>query len=449
MTSAVDPECRGGETERRAAVRRKARAGGGRQFEVVIEELGGRGDGVAWRDGRPVFVPLALPGERLILRVTGERAGGLKAEIVELLEESKDRRAAPCPHFGPCGGCTVQHLAEERYLDWKHDQVPRALARRGLPTDGVRPLLRVPAGSRRRASLAARQQGEAVLLGFRERDSHRIVDIDHCLLLTPGLTALLPVLRRELAGLLPQGESAGLALCETDSGVDLLIESRQALGLEARERLAALGEACDLARLSWSAPGEEPEPVVQRRQPRVSFAGIPVTPPPGAFLQPSREGEALLTGLVLEALPAGSKAVADLFAGCGTFTFALAAERNVRAFEGDGPALDALEAAARLAGLHGRVGTERRDLARRPVSAGELEGIDALVFDPPRAGARDQCVEIAASALGAVVAVSCNPNTFARDARILVEGGFRLDWVAPVDQFPWSGHVELVASFRR
>ncbi len=418
-------------------------------MEVEIQELGGRGDGVAWQGRRPVFVPLALPGERLRVRVTGERAGGLKAEIVELISESPDRCPPPCPHFGPCGGCTVQHLEDERYVDWKRDQVLRALSRRGLPTDTVRTLSRVPDGTRRRATLAARRQGEAVLLGFRERESHRIVDLRHCLLLTPALTALLPTLRQWLGESLAPDETVGVALCETEAGVDLVIESRQPPDLAAREALAELAEACDLARLSWAAPGEEPEPVVQRRPPQVVFAGVAVTLPPGGFLQPSREGEDLLTRLVLEALPAEAMAVADLYAGCGTFTFALAAERSVRAFEGDGPALAALKSAARQAGLTGRVSAEQRDLARQPVSSEVLAEFDAVVFDPPRAGARDQSVEIATSSLGAAVAVSCNPNTFARDARILVEGGFRLEWVAPVDQFPWSGHVELVASFRR
>jgi 23S rRNA (uracil1939-C5)-methyltransferase len=430
-------------------MRRRSRPGGGRQAEVTIERLGGRGDGVAQLDGRPVFVPLALPGDRLRVRVTGERAGGYRAEVVELLAGGPGRVEPPCPHYGPCGGCALQHFDADLTASWKAAQVAQALARRGLPDAMLGPLVSVPPGRRRRASLAAFRDAEAVRLGFHARASHRVVDAPGCRLLTPGLMAVLPPLRVALAGILAPRERADVVLCETASGVDLLLVARRSPDLAARAALAELAEEADLARLSWAPPGGEPEPVARRRAPRIDFAGVAVEPPPGGFLQPSIEGEAALVRLVLDALPEAAARVLDLFAGCGAFSFPLAARARVHAVEGEPAALAALRKAARAAGLEGRVSAEGRDLARRPLAAAELAGFDCAVFDPPRSGARAQAEAFAASDLPAVIAVSCNPNTFARDARILVDGGFRLARVAPLDQFPWSGHVELVANFRR
>ena len=430
-------------------MRRKSRRGGGRQAEATIESLGGRGDGLARLDGRPVFVPLTVPGDRVRLRVTGEKAGGFKAEVIELLTPGPGRVAPPCPHYGPCGGCALQHLDAARSADWKRAQVTQALARRGLPDAPVRPLIVVPPGSRRRAALAAVRRRSELLLGFHERASHEVVDVTGCLLLTPGLLGLLPVVREGLAAVLREGQSAQLVLSETETGIDLLLRTRHDLDLAARQALAALAETADLARISWAEPDGVAEPVALRRPPRVTFGGVAVEPPPGGFLQPSLEGEGALTRLVLGSLPETAGRVLELYAGCGSFTFPLAGKARVHAVEGDQAALDALWAAARRANLAGRVGIEARDLARRPLEPSELAGFGCAVFDPPRAGAREQAERIARSDLPAAVAVSCNPNTFARDARILVDGGFTLAEVTPLDQFPWSGHVELVARFKR
>jgi 23S rRNA (uracil1939-C5)-methyltransferase len=430
-------------------MRRKSRRGGGRQAEATIEALGGRGDGLARLDGRPVFVPLTVPGDRVRLRVTGEKAGGFKAEVIELLTPGPGRIAPPCPHYGPCGGCALQHLDAARSADWKRAQVVQALARRGLPDAPVRSLIVVPPGSRRRAVLAAVRRRSELLLGFHERASHKVVDVAGCLLLTPGLLGLLPALREGLAAVLQESQSAQLVLSETETGADLLLRTRHDLDLAARQALAALAETADLARISWAAPDGVAEPIALRRPPRVIFGGVAVEPPPGGFLQPSVEGEGVLTRLVLGSLPETAGRVLELYAGCGSFTFPLAGKARVHAVEGDQAALDALWAAARRANLAGRVGIEARDLARQPLEPSELAGFDCAVFDPPRAGAREQAERIARSDLPAAVAVSCNPNTFARDARILVDGGFTLAEVTPLDQFPWSGHVELVARFKR
>lgn len=443
-------------------MRRRARKGGGRQLELTIGRLGGRGDGIAAPGpalpDRPVFVPYALPGERVRVKLTGEHAGGLKAELLELIEPGPGRVEPPCPHFGRCGGCSLQHLKEADYVDWKQGLVAGALARRGfdLKRDGIAvgALRRSVSNSRRRAALELAHKRSGLVLGFHERQSHALVDLTTCLLLRPTLLALFEPLRALGAELLGPGDLARLDLCETESGVDLLWRSATAPEREARERLSAFAEAQDLARLSWTpiSRGEAlPEPIVIRRPPQIVFSGVPVTLPPGGFLQPSVAGEADLVAEVTRLLGEARGPVADLYAGCGTFSFALAEApgRRVTAVEGDLASTEALGAAARAAGLGGRVTVERRDLAQRPLLPVELAPFEALVFDPPRMGARAQAAMIAESALTRVVAVSCNLNSFARDARILADGGFRLREITPVDQFPWSGHLELVALFER
>ncbi len=435
-------------------MRRRARRGGGRQVELVIEGLGARGDGFARLEGRLVFVPFTLAGDRVRVRLTGERSGDYKAEVLELLDPGPGRVEPPCPHFGTCGGCGLQQLSDAAYGAWKQDLVSQALAQRGLFDVPIAPLVPIAPGSRRRATLAAALAGGRVILGFLGRESHQVVELESCLVLSPGLTALLPALRAALGPLLEAREVAALTLSETETGIDLLIVSQSAPNLAAREALAALAEAQDLARLSWAArpaagTAPEPEPVVLRRQPLLTFAGIPVAPPPGGFLQPTAAGEAALVERVLAYLPEGAETIAELYAGCGTFTFPLAQHARVHAVERDEAALAALWAAARQAGLAGRITVTAQDLARMPVLAEDLAGGDCVVFDPPRAGAREQAAEIARSSVPAAVAVSCNPKTFARDARILVDGGFALVEVTPIDQFPWTGHLELVAKFRR
>ncbi len=430
-------------------MRRRARQGGGRQVEVVVESLGAKGDGLADCDGRPLFVPMTLPGDRVLVRISGERSGGYKGEAVELQAEGPARVEPPCPHFGPCGGCALQHFEDAAYAAWKADLLPQALARRGLEPERLNPMERVPPGRRRRVVLSAQHQGKTLLLGYHERESHRLVDIGDCLLLTPGLTALIAPLRGLLAALLAPREEARITALESETGLDLLIDSRHRLGLEDRQRLADFAVSADLARLSWSGGGEDPEPVALRRDPVLTFGSTAVVPPPGGFVQPTAEGERALVERVLAAVPETAETAADLFAGCGTFTFPLAERLQVYAAEGVEPAVAALSAAARRRDGGRRITAEVRDLARFPVQADELSGGDVVVFDPPRVGAREQARMLAESDVPVIVAVSCNPTTFARDARTLVDGGYRLTEATPIDQFPWSGHLELVAVFAR
>ncbi len=413
-----------------------------RQIEVDIAALGHRGDGIGHAAGQTIFVPYGAPGDRLFVQLEGERDGGRIGRILARLIDGPDRAPPPCVHFGDCGGCALQHLNHPAYIAWKQGLVGEALARRGIETE-IAAMVEVPPGSRRRADFVAERQGRAVRLGFNAAGSRRVVDLSTCHILLPELVRLLPPLRDALGQVLGSNEAADVAATASESGIDLWLKTRPALALSGRETLIDLGERHGLARIST---GPDADPVVIRRPPRAIFGGIAVALPPDAFLQPSLPGELALTKIVKEAL-VGRKKIADLYAGCGTFTFALAAGRRVHAVEASAPALAALAAAARA--LAGRVTCERRDLAREPLSAAELKKFDAVLFDPPRAGAREQATEIARSALDCAIGVSCNPISFARDARILIDGGFRLVRVFPVDQFPWSAHLELVGVFAR
>jgi len=423
------------------------------EVEIEIEEIGARGDGIAHLpDGTRAFVPYTVPGDRVRARLSESDGEGIAGRAVEWLARGEGRAEPPCRHFGECGGCALQHLAPDFYAAWKRALIETALRRRGFESPPIAPLVTAAPATRRRADFAAVRRKDDVLLGFHARASHRVVDLAECPVVAPVIAALLPPLRALLLDLLKPADKAGVTATLTDSGLDVVLESAIALGAGGRERLAAFAEAQDLARLSRRHPNARgAETVVERRPVRMSFGGIAVDLPAGTFLQATREGEAALTAAVLEAMGEAPR-VADLYAGCGTFTFPLAMRRgvasSVHAVDGTEPAIAALTRAAKQAGL-GRVTTLVRDLARRPLNAQELARFDAVVFDPPRAGAREQAEALAGSRVAIAVAVSCNPATFARDARILVDGGFGLDWVRPVDQFLWSPHVELVARFSR
>ena len=411
------------------------------QFEVTVDTLGAQGDGVAHLGGKPVYVAYGLPGDRVVVETTGPQGEGVAARIVELLGASSHRVTPPCPLFGRCGGCSLQHAEDGFYRDWKQGLLSARL-------DGpVQPLARVAPGTRRRAEFAFRVQGKRVTLGFQQRASHALVDVDACLLMVPEVTAMVQPIRDLLVDLKVEG-TGDATVTATDSGIDLVIAGALDLNLAAREALAAFADRYDLARLCWRLPDGEIEPVAKRRGPMVHFGEVPVEIPPAAFLQPSRQGEAILTGLVLAAVGDAKLAVADLYAGSGTFSLPLAKRgHRIHAVEGVAASLDALDAAARRLGLG--VTTECRDLARRPLLAPELAKFQAVVFDPPRAGASAQAEQLAQAGPALVVAVSCNPNTLARDVKILLEGGYRLESLTPVDQFPFSAHLEAVAVLRR
>lgn len=413
-------------------------------LEVEIARLGGRGDGIGESAEGPVFVPLTLPGERARVSPQGPRGSGRMARLVTVLRPSPARVEPPCAHFGDCGGCALQHLARSAEAAWKRDKIAGALARQGLAVEVPLPLATFP-GGRRRAQWAARRRNGNVTLGFNARASHRIVAIADCLVLRPRLLALLPALRPLLAALLRDGQAADAQATEADNGIDLWLRLPGTPSLAERELLAGFAEAQDAARISWGERAAET--ILQRRLPVVALSGLPVSLPAGAFLQASREGEALLQRLVVAGVGA-SASVLNLYAGLGTFALALPASRRVHAVDAAADAIAALRQAAGQADRR-RLSAAVRDLDRQPFTAEELKGYEAAIFDPPRAGAAKQAAELARSGLSTIVAVSCSASTFARDARLLVDGGYRLDSVHPVDQFPWSPHVELVARFSR
>ncbi|SMH56761.1 class I SAM-dependent RNA methyltransferase [Azospirillum agricola] len=421
-----------------------------RVLDVTIAEVGARGDGIAAAEGLRLFVPLTVPGDRARVRVAdpaGQGTGkgeGVRAELLELLEAGPGRGDPACRHFGRCGGCTLQHMDDNAYAAWNVALVQGALARVGLGDTPLEPLSRTPPAARRRARFAALKRGKRVWFGFNERQSHRLADLEECPVLAPRLLALVGPLRALLADILPEGGECDVVTTDLEGGVDLLLVGPRSLGRDARERLVAF-EPEAVARIAWQADERgASEPVANRRPAAVRFAGVPIVPPPGAFLQASAEGEAALVEAVAGAVGDAAR-IADLFAGLGTFSFPLARKAAVHAVEGDAAAVAAVGRAVQ--GL--RLTAERRDLFEQPLTAKELNRFDAVVFDPPRAGASAQAGALAASKVPLVVGVSCNPATFARDARILVDGGYRLARVHPVDQFLWSAHVELVGVFER
>ncbi|WP_425430379.1 class I SAM-dependent RNA methyltransferase [Caulobacter mirabilis] len=392
----------------------------------------------------PVYVPLTLPGERVRARREGDRA-----EAVEILSPSADRVDPACRHFGHCGGCALQHWASAPYLDWKGEQVRFVLGKERLDTE-ILPTFASPPGSRRRLALHARKGGKGapVRLGFKERRSWSLVDIEECPISDPRLVAALPALRALAEPFLEHPKSAPtLHVTWTGTGLDVDVTGieRKSGGLsaDARMRAAEAASAGDMARVTLAG-----ETVYQLRQPVVRLGPALVALPAGAFLQATPQAEAAMAEMAVEAVQ-GAKRVADLYCGVGTFTFRLAQVASVLAADAAGPAIAALRAAIATAPGLKPIEAETRDLSRRPVTAAELGKIDAVVFDPPRAGALEQTREIAASKASRVVAVSCNPATFARDARVLVDAGFTLERLRPVDQFLWSPHVELVAVFSR
>lgn len=408
---------------------------------VTIDRLAALGDGVAETPSGRIHVPLTAPGDRARVAVREKGRG----ELIELLSPGPARTAPPCRHFGRCGGCALQHLDPGLIAAWKRDLVASSLERAGIDPSMVQLTISIPPGTRRRATLAAKRWASGVVLGFAERRSHRLVDLAECPVLAPALVRLIAPLRLALTDLLQPNEAADIALTDTETGLDLVLIRQRALTLSDRERLAALAETCDLARLSWRSSMTRPaEPVAARRTPVVRLGVQLVTLPPGGFLQPSADGEQRLIDLVLSGLAGASGRYADLFSGSGTFALPLSARGTVTAYDGDQEAIASLAATQ-----HQALSAERRDLFRDPLTPAELAGFGAAVLDPPRAGAKAQCKSLAASVVPTIAYVSCNPTTFARDASILTEGGYRLVQATPVDQFTWSPHVELVGVFQR
>ncbi len=425
---------------------------------LTIERLGGGGDGVAEVAGERWFIAGALPGERVQARATARTRDGVHAELVRIDAPAVDRIAPPCPHFrdarAPCGGCSLQHLASAPYAAFKRDLITTALRHRGLESVAppvAEPVI-TPPHSRRRVGLSAVGTYEGAVLGFHQRRSRRVVDLQDCMIALPAISDALPALRTTLGAILRPGERAGVAVTALTSGVTVeLTGPARFPGRRSRARLEELASELDWVHVAWRAHARQAfREIVARRPATHTFAGVEVALPYAAFLQATAEGEAAVADVACAALATdgGAAALADLYAGCGSLTFRLARDgHQVAAFEGERDAVRALRRAAHDAGL--AVTAERRDLERQPLSPRELNRFDGVVFDPPRAGARATAAALARSTVPRVVAVSCHPGTFARDARTLVDSGYRIERIQPVDQFLYSSHVELVAVFQR
>ncbi|MBV8800930.1 MAG: class I SAM-dependent RNA methyltransferase [Alphaproteobacteria bacterium] len=348
-----------------------------------------------------------------------------------------------CRHFGTCGGCTLQDLAPEQYLERKRRRIVDALARNGVDGAPLSGIETVPSHSRRRATLKVRKSAGETHIGFHAPRSHVLVDVRQCHVLTPGLFNLTQQLREVFDATLAGEESAELYMLEADNGFDLAISGARRSMPDVVARIAAAASKLNLIRVTSGT-----ELLYQTAIPVVTFGKARLGLPPAAFLQPTREGEALLQRLVNQAVGT-AKRVLDLFSGCGTFSLFLASRAQVNAFDVETSMLQALAAAARgtsgLKPLH----TERRDLFKQPLLPAEINRLDAAVLDPPRAGALAQSTKLAQSRLTHIAYVSCDAASFARDARVLIDGGFRLDWIVGVDQFLWSAHIELAAAFSR
>jgi len=404
--------------------------------ELLITRIGAQGDGVAESEGAPVFVPFALTGERVIADVDGSRG-----RLLRVLQPSTERVEPLCKHFGTCGGCVVQHMSSDAYRTWKRDLVVSAFAARGL--DVTISDLVEPGGKRRRAVFSGERNGSGVAIGFHEAQSHALVAIDECPVLERKIVAALPALKALVAPLMSK-RGARLTVTATKSGLDVLLDGiERKLTPDVRSRLAAQASALHLARLVIGS-----DIVVETLPPFLTFATADVVLPPGCFVQAVAEAEAEMARRILAAI-GKVKAVADLFCGVGAFTFPLAARAKVLAFDGSQLAIEALNAAAKKSSGLKPITARVRDLFREPLSPWELNEHDAVVFDPPRAGAEAQAQRLAKSKVKTVVAASCNPATLARDARHLVDGGYKIESVTPIDQFVYSAHVEVIAVFRR
>jgi 23S rRNA (uracil1939-C5)-methyltransferase len=402
---------------------------------VSIVALDAHGHGLT---ANGAIVPGALPGERALVKLEGKRA-----ELIETLDPSPERIEPVCPWFGTCGGCVAQHMSASLYHAWKRDLVVEALKREGVAAKVGEPVDAHGAG-RRRATFHARfPHGQPDQVGFMRAHSHDIVGIDACPLFSSGMANAIPVahaLSGDLRGLL---KPLDIGVTATLDGLDVDLRGSGPLGRAEMQKLTHTADTLDLARVS-----NHGEIVIERRPPRVAFMKALARLPPGGFLQATEAGEAWLADFAEQAF-AGAKKVADLFCGSGAFALRLASQHEVFAVDADPAAVAALaRAAATTPGLH-KPKTETRDLFRRPLRPDELTAFDAALIDPPRAGALEQARAFSASTLPLVVSISCNAATFARDARILIDGGFQIESVTPLDQFRFSAHVEIAAVFRR
>ncbi|PKR55736.1 class I SAM-dependent RNA methyltransferase [Thalassospira marina] len=435
----------------------------GKEVDVRIADIGARGDGLAETaaiDGKSllVYVDNVLPGDEVRVKLRQKRGDGYGAEVISVKARPTPHADAKCPHYDQCGGCSLQHLPDADYRDWKRQRAVQAVMRAGISDRGeaenlVGGLETSPPASRRRADFSVISTQDGVFVGFAERFSHHIINVSGCAVLLPDIVefrnhcqSFLESLPRETAAIVKS-----IVINAADNGLDVVIGASADPDLDLRQGLAELADYADLARMAWKTGDNPAEPLAQRRTPEIHFADIAVPVPAGGFLQATRQGEEALTRAITNALShIPARQVIDLFCGIGSFTFPLALQgdrRRVLAVEGDANAVKALQYAVGRASAP--IEVSRRDLFRQPLDGDDLKSADVVLFDPPRAGALAQCEILADFGPEWILAVSCNPATFARDIRLLRNGGYELQKVVPVDQFLWSPHLEMFAVLRR
>ncbi len=410
--------------------------------EIQITEWGADGDGVGYVDGEKIFVPFTAPGDKVLVEIVKVKKRTF-VHLKEVIEPSSLRVSAPCPHFSLCGGCRLQHINSEVYERFKLEHVRRHLDFFGVKDYQLTPVKRVPPKVRRRITLQYRKRGDLMTVGFAVRSTHRLIDVKECHLVIPAIEQFIPSLRAFLDQWIASG-NGHVNLLQTAVGLDVDIHNGQIkkLSLEDHERFASFAQQNNLARISYKN-----RVVAEYRKPMISFSGIPVEVSAQGFLQASDLADQLLQESVAQFMPSAVKKIADLFCGRGTFTMLLQKYGKVDGYELDDPALAALNKAVQCYQLP--VQTFSRNLFDQPLDPQELKPYDVVVIDPPRAGAMQQCEQLARSSVPTLIYISCNPGSFARDAKLLQEGGYQLHTVVPVDQFLWSEHLELVGHFTK
>ncbi len=416
-------------------------------LDLVIDDIGAQGDGIAHDKSATIFVEGGLPGEKVKVELEEKKGLVKRAKPLSFLTRSPLRVVPPCPHFPQCGGCRFQHMNDEAYSNHKLGQLQQLLVREKLDVgDALMPMIVTAPRTRRRTRLAARRIKNNIELGFNAWRSHDIVTLSSCLVLIPTLERFILTLREKLPLWLPPGDSCDIQLTALADGIDAVMIGGPKLDLNGRQNLATLAEVLNVAHLSWRKWDRSPiEPVAHRTPLTVRFGAISLPFPPASFLQATETGEKALIDFVRDFSEPGQR-VLDLFSGLGTFGLSLTEAKNVCFSDIDGPAMGILE---QLTKRVPRFSVALKNLSVDPFTSGECDDFDLAIFDPPRGGARAQAIQLAKSDVPQIVAISCDPPSFVRDAKILIEGGYRLRNLLPVDQFLWSPHMELAAHFTR
>ncbi|WP_169569917.1 23S rRNA (uracil(1939)-C(5))-methyltransferase RlmD [Sneathiella limimaris] len=416
--------------------------------ELTIEKLGAAGDGIASYQGKTVYVPLALPGEVVEVSLTSKKGKGFEAELLEIKQPAVNRVKPVCRHFGTCGGCNLQHLDEEQLAIWKAEVIQEALEKHGITDAPIAPTKTSPPHSRRRVDLVASKRKKGAMIGYHVKRSHQVFDVGDCPLITPALLDLVKPLRALMSELMDRNSKARLSLTDTATGVDLLINGEFEMTLAIREKLAAFASEFNLSRIAfYDTSADILETISEARTTEIQIGDKRVPLAPGGFLQATESGQQFLIQHVKDHLDDGAM-VADLFAGCGTFSLPIADRvKSISAYESDPNLVLALKIGANRQML--AIDPVERDLFRQPLLPEELKVFDIVIIDPPRAGAAAQVAELALSSVPKIIFISCNPSSFARDAKTLMDGGYSMGTITPVDQFNWSNHVELATIFTK